>query len=77
MAVPPVARTAASTRKSPSAFGTVIPNATVRASGNGSLTAAPASNARTIGAHPSACTATSRGNSPVTQPNSRSSRIAL
>ena len=34
--------------------------ARVRASGNASLSAAPAWNARTIGAHPEACTATSR-----------------
>ena len=64
-------------RKSPSAFGTVMPNATVLGSGHGSLAAAPAWKARTIGAQPADCTATSRGRSPDTQPSSRSSRSAL
>jgi len=64
-------------RKSPSAFGTVIPNATVFASGHGSLALAPAWKARTIGAQPAAWTATSRGRRPDTQPSSSSSRTAL
>jgi hypothetical protein len=76
-AVPSVARTASSTRKSPSALGTVMPKATVRASGNGRLTSAPSAKASTMGAHPAAWTATSRGRSAPIQPSSCSSRSAL
>src|SRR5260370_1114751 len=76
-AVPPVARAASRTGKSPSAFGTVSPNATVRASGHGDLSGPPASNASTIGAQPADWPATSRGRSPDTQPSSLSSRSAL
>ncbi len=54
-----------------------MPKATVRASGQGWLSAAPLANAATIGAHPLACTATSRGSLPSIQPRSRSSRSAL
>ena len=44
-----------------SALGTLIPKATVCASAQGSDSRAPASKARTIGAHPVDCTDTSRG----------------
>ncbi len=77
IAVPPVAYKASSTRKSPSAAGTVRPKATVLASGHGSLRLAPAANALTIGAQPAAWTATSLGSGGSTQPSSRSSSSAL
>ena len=77
IAVPPVDRTASSTRKSPSALGTVMPKATVCGSAGAVLSSSPASNASTIGAQPAAWTATSRGRSPVIQPSSRSSSSAL
>ena len=50
IAVPPLSRTARRTRKSPIAFGTRRPSATVRAFCHISECSAPASKARTIGA---------------------------
>ena len=60
-AVPPLSRTARSTRKSPIAFGTRRPSATVRALGKSSDRSLPSSNAFTMGAQCSACTETIRG----------------
>jgi hypothetical protein len=55
-----------------------MPNATVEASGHGSDSAAPFDQAETIGAQPSACTATSRGiRSAAIQPSARSSFSAF
>jgi len=59
-AVPPDSRSALSTMKSPSAFGTRIPAANVRGSGHGSDSFRPSTNALTIGAQPAACTTTKR-----------------
>ena len=64
MAVPPLSRTARSTRKSPIAFGTRSPSATVRAPCHISARSVPSASARTIGAQPSACTLTMRGRLP-------------
>ena len=64
--------------KSPTAAGTRMPLATVAAFSNGVANRSPASNARTIGAHPSLCTATIRGSlSDASQPNSSSSANAF
>src|SRR5438874_5502217 len=49
-AQPPLSRSARRIRKSPSAAGTRIPAAIVRAFSQGVAVSAPASNARTIGA---------------------------
>ena len=61
IAVPPDSRTASSTRKSPSALGTLIPNASVCVPSTSVLSSRPALNASTIGGQPVDCTATSRG----------------
>ena len=55
----------------------MIPYATVRGSGHGSVVSAPASNARTTGAQPADCAATNRVGGPVSQPSSRSSANAF
>ena len=76
-AVPFVSRSAANTKKSPSAEGTRSPLATVFAFATGSAAVSPFSKARTIGAHPSAWTTTNRGVRPGCNPNSCSSSSAL
>jgi hypothetical protein len=60
-ASPPLAYTSARMMKSPSAFGTRSPDATVAACSHISDAGACASNAFTIGAHPAACAAIMRG----------------
>ncbi len=77
IAVPPDSRTASSTRKSPSALGTLIPNASVWVPSTSVLSSSPALNASTIGGQPVDCTATSRGSFDPIQPSSCISSIAL
>jgi hypothetical protein len=55
-------------RKSPTAFGTLKPEATVAAFSNSSAKRFPSSNARMMGAHPSDWTETMRGLLPPIQP---------
>ena len=77
-AVPPLSRTARSTRKSPIALGTRKPSATVLALGKSSERSWPSSNAFTIGAQCSACTDTMRGRTgEVFQPMCSSSSKAF
>ena len=64
-------------RKSPTAAGTRIPAATVCAPSHRGACSSPASNARTIGAQPSAWTATMRGRGPSSQPTALSSANAF
>src|ERR1019366_6091801 len=69
MAVPPEARTAASTRKSPSGLGTRKPAASVWAPSKKRLRGSFSSKGRTTGAQPSACTAIIFGRRPPIQPS--------
>ena len=68
-AEPPLSRTAARIRKSPSALGTRSPEATVWAFRHISEASVPSSNAFGMGAQPSDCTETIRGRSGPIQPS--------
>jgi hypothetical protein len=63
-ATPPDSRIAWRMRTSANGAGTRRPAANVRAPSHGAAFGAPEANASTIGAHPSACTATMRGRFP-------------
>src|ERR1700740_2213239 len=74
---PCVALTPASTRKSPSAFGTRNPDAIVAALCQGGALDSPRTYASTIGAQPVACTTTIRGRSRPIHPIASISSNAL
>ena len=72
MQAPPLSRAALSTRKSPSALGTLSPAASVEAFWKYSLSSLPSSYALTMGAQPSAWTLIILGRSLPIQPSSSS-----
>jgi len=74
---PPLSRSASRIRKSPSAAGTRMPAAIVRAFSHAVAALAPLSNARTIGAQPVAWTATRRGSGGEIHPRAVSSAQAF
>jgi hypothetical protein len=77
MAPPLDRRRMSKIRKSPIAFGTRRPEATVYASGNSAAYFSPASKAWTIGAQPAACTANMRGRFAPIQPSTSISSNAF
>ena len=73
MASPRVSRRIFSIWRPAKGDGTRSPAAWVVGLSQGAVASAPSRNAFTIGAQPSACTATMRGSAPASQPIARSS----